>query len=113
MPVHIIPILFSLFFLTSCSLLNGGTVHVKYTKFQTDVDGITYENKQDLGDVSFSVRNIQHPKQFGRWNLNLRLRPSIHYERHTLGTLSTRINDQGYRELYPDIKMRRCLDLVI
>ncbi len=100
-------LLFTLIFFSSCSLLNSGTVHIKYTKFQSQVDDVTYENKNELGDVSVSVRNIQHPKQHGKWDINMSLRPSIHFERHTLGTLSHYIDDDGESVQYPDIKMSR------
>ncbi|MEE3080048.1 MAG: hypothetical protein VX341_11975 [Bdellovibrionota bacterium] len=98
----------SLIFLSSCSLLNSGTVHVKYTKFTADVDGVTYENKRGLGNVSVSVRNVQHPKEFGKWDFNFTIRPSIHFERHPLGTLATRLNTTtGEQEQIPDFTFRR------
>ena len=95
-------------FFSGCSLLNSGTVHVKYTKFRTEVDGVTYENKKNLGDASISVKNVQHPKSHGKWDLNFTLRPSIHLEKHTLGTLATEFNTttKAYETL-PDIKMKR------
>ena len=81
---------------------------MKYTKFRSEIDGVTYENKKNLGDASISVRNVQHPKSFGKWNFNFTLRPSIHLERHTLGTLATRLNTTTNEyETLPDIKMRR------
>lgn len=91
---------------TSCSLLNSGTVHVKYTKFQAKIDGNTYENKKELTDVSVSIRNVQHPKSHGKWALNFRLSPSIHFEKHRLGTLATELVDGEYQQK-PDIKVRR------
>ena len=106
--LRFILVIFTLLFFTSCSLLNSGTVHMKYTKFKADVDGVTYENKRGLGNVSVSVRNIQHPKKFGRWNINMKIRPSIHFERHPLGTLATRLNtDTGEQEQIPDFTFRR------
>lgn len=96
-----------IFLFSSCSLLNSGTVHIKYTKFRTKIDDVTYENKKNLGDVSFSVRNVQHPYRYGKWNLTFKLSPSIHYERHTLGTLHRAQNDDGVVEQLPDLKIRR------
>ncbi|MDD0853423.1 hypothetical protein HBN50_09955 [Halobacteriovorax sp. GB3] len=76
---------------------------MKYTVSRAEIDDVLYENKARLSDVSISVRNIQHPKQHGRWGMNLKLSPSIHLDRHTFSTLSTR--EDGTR--YPDIKLRR------
>jgi len=103
---YIIKLLPFLFLFSSCSLLNSGTVHVKYTKFKAKVDDVTYENKKNLGDVSVSVRNVQHPKRHGKWALRFKLSPSIHFEKHTLGTLENHVVD-GVVQRMPDIKVRR------
>lgn len=95
------------FLISSCSVFNSGSVNLKYNTFRTTVDGVTYANKRRVSDVSFSVRNVQHPKRHGRWGLNLKPSPSIHYERHTIGTLATARNEDGELEQLPDLDVRR------
>jgi hypothetical protein len=103
---YILQLIPFLFLFSSCSLLNSGTVHVKYSKFKAKIDDVTYENKKEFGDVSMSVRNVQHPKSHGKWAIKLKLSPSIHYEKHTLGTLEYHVKDGVYQKM-PDIKARR------
>ena len=65
----------------SCSLFNAGTVHVKYLRSKrADIDGRSYENVEKFKDVSASIRSVQHPRARDRWNFNVGLRPSIHYD---------------------------------
>lgn len=101
-------------FLPSCAvfrLLNSGTTHVKYTVAKAKFDNITYENKQRLGDVSFSIRNVQHPKKYGKWAMNLRLSPSIHLDKTTYSTLEKYTNENGNYVTRPDIEVRRLMTL--
>lgn len=90
-----------------CSLLNSGSVNLKYTKATATFEGVTYENKERLSDVSFSVRNVQHPQKYGKWNFNVRITPSIHFDKIRYGTLAQRTNAQGQIEQYPDLLFQR------
>jgi hypothetical protein len=92
--------------LNSCAitrLLNSGTVNIKYRVSEATFDGVTYEEKERLTDPSFSIRNVQHPKSHGRWNFNVRITPSIHYDDTTYGTLAKKPTG----EAYPDINLKR------
>jgi hypothetical protein len=106
--------LFSLFFLpwlSSCgvaSLLNSGTAHIKYTVSRANLEGVTYEEKDRLGNVSFSVRNVQHPKAWGKWNMNFKITPSVSIDKQRFGTLETHFNNTtGRTEQLPDIDVHR------
>lgn len=103
-----LPLLFLIVLLgQSCSLLNSGSVNLKYTMAKARFEGITYENKERLSDVSISVRNIQHPEKYGIWNFNVSITPSIHLDRNRYGTLATRLNAKGEVEQYPDLVFQR------
>lgn len=103
-----LPLLFLITLLgQSCSLLNSGSVNLKYTMARAKFEGVTYENKERLSDVSISVRNIQHPEKYGPWNFNVSISPSIHLDRNRYGTLATRLNSQGEIEQYPDLVFQR------
>lgn len=91
----------------SCSLLNSASVNIKYRVARAEIDGVTYENKERISDVSLSIRNIQHPRSHGRWNMNLRLTPSLHYDKTTFGTLATCENSDGDMEPCPDLRLKR------
>ena len=97
----------SFLFCSGCSLLNSGSFNLKYTKAKATFEGVTYENKEPLSNVSFSVRNVQHPKKYGKWNLNIRITPSIHYDKTRYGTLAQRTNSEGQTENYPDLLFQR------
>lgn len=100
--------LFSLIFLnSSCAIFNSGTVHIKYTDVRADFDNIRYENVEKWGDISVSVRGVQHPKFYGPWNINLSLDPSIHYDRQSFTTQQTFINNEGDNQRYPDLRQSR------
>lgn len=101
-------------FFTGCSLLsllNSGTANLKYTVAETKFNDIKYENKSRIGDVSFSIRNVQHPKIHGRWNINLRPSPSLHADTMTYQTGHTRVNSDGVTETLPNIKVKRLMML--
>jgi hypothetical protein len=105
--ISIILTYLSFLFCSGCSLLNSGSFNLKYTKAKATFEGVTYENKEPLSNVSFSVRNVQHPKKYGKWNLNVRITPSIHYDKTRYGTLAQRINSEGQAENYPDLLFQR------
>lgn len=96
--------------LCSCSLLNSGTTHIKYTRSNAKLqEDIEYTNKEKFGDISFSIRNVQHPRRYGRWNLNLGLTPSIHYDKERYqARFSPSLSDSELRDL-PEIQIRRLL----
>lgn len=75
-----------LLFLFSCSTFNAGTVHLKYLKSTSDIQGVRYENKNRLKDVSASIRSLQHPGGRGMWDFNVRLSPSLHFDNITYVT---------------------------
>lgn len=104
--------LFILFSLSSCSvlsLLNSGTAHLKYTVAKAKFNDITYENKNRLGNVSVSVRNVQHPKAWGVWNSNLKITPSLHFDSQTYQTGEKQTLSNGLEENYPDITVKRLM----
>lgn len=96
-----------IFTLSGCSILNSGTAHVKYSRINAKFDQVSYQNKERLSDISFSVRNVQHPSLFKSWASSLSIDPSIHYDRQLYGTMETFTNAEGEQERYPDIKVRR------
>ncbi|EQC43044.1 putative lipoprotein [Bacteriovorax sp. BSW11_IV] len=102
----IIPLLFCLLS-ASCSLLNSASVNLKYTVSEAEIDGVKYQNRERLSDGSISIRNIQHPRRYGRWNMNLRLTPSIHYDKTTFVTNELCPNESGVMVDCADIKLRR------
>lgn len=109
--VRLILFLFTLFLLGSCSslsLLNSGTVSVKYRISEAKFDDVDYEAKERLTNPSFSIRNIQHPKKYGRWNMNFKITPSLHYDDtdYQSGFVSTN-PDTGQLERLPIINIKR------
>ncbi len=103
---------FSLAGLSSCaplSIFNSGTVHVKYIKSKAEFYGAKYRERVKFRDPSASIRNVQHPKVFGDWDLNLRITPSIHYDDITYESeASIGINRAGGGiDRYPLINIKR------
>lgn len=93
--------------LSSCGLINSSTVQIKYTDTEANFGGVKYENKEKLGDVSISVRNVQHPSKHGNWNFNVRINPSIHFDRFTYEAKEKTYAPDGYETTPGDIKIRR------
>lgn len=100
-------VLFVVFHLSSCAVFNSATMHVKYTDVRADFDGIRYENEEKWGNLSVSVRGVQHPKVYGPWGINLSLSPSLHFDRQSFFTDETFVNVMGESERYPRIKQSR------
>jgi len=96
-----------LILLSSCSVFNSGTAHLKYTVMDATFDDIEYENSEKLSDVSASIRRVQHPKAYGKWNINVNIAPSIHFDKNRFTTDETFINEQGIVEKHPDIMLKR------
>ena len=92
---------------SSCSLLNSGTATIKYSETRATFEGRSYRNKESLGDLSASIKNIQHPTVFGDWDLNLRFSPSIHLDKTELITKERRLLPSGIYTDFPDITIRR------
>lgn len=91
------------------SLLNSGTTHLKYTNSDTTFEDVHYENSEKFGDISFSIRNIQHPKKYGDWDLNVRLRPSLHFDKERYRVKKDQDSlDRDFSE-FPEIQIRRLL----
>jgi hypothetical protein len=108
--LHHLFLIITLPWLCSCgffSLFNSGSANVKYNVSRANLNGQLYEEKERVGDVSFSIRNIQHPRVYPKWNINVRLTPSIHYDRLSYQTGATFTNDAGVEEVYPDIRLKR------
>ena len=82
MLIRIISLILLVFLSASCSvlkLLNSGTAHIKYTVSRATFNGQLYENVSRLGNISGSVRHVEHPK--GRkWGIGFRILPSIHLD---------------------------------
>ena len=104
--------LLGIFCLSSCaplSIFNAGTVHVKYIESRAKFYGVKYRERARLTDPSVSIRNVQHPKVFGNWDLNLRLTPSIHYDDITYeseASMGLR-RSNGEIDPYPLINIKR------
>ena len=93
----------------SCSMFNSGNVHIKYSTSKAKFNGIEYENQKRLGDVSVSVKKIQHPTAYGKWNFNIGLSPSIHFNRQRYSTSQTYVNTDSEVVKYGDIQVKRGL----
>lgn len=97
--------------LQSCAvfrLLNSGTANIKYRTSEATINGIKYEESDRVTSPSFSIRNVQHPKPYGKWNFNVRLSPSIHYDDQTYQTGKTYFNPvSGINEVFRPVRVRR------
>ena len=97
--------------ISSCAvtrLLNSGTVNIKYRAVEATFEDEKYEISEHVTNPSFSIRNVQHPRAWGKWNLNLRLTPSLHYDDNTYQTGATFINTEtGLEQTRPNINVRR------
>jgi hypothetical protein len=102
-----ITLFFILLLSSSCAIFNSGTVHIKYTDVRADFEGVRYENEEKWGNISVSIRGVQHPKIYGPWNINLSLDPSIHYDRQSFTTTQTFVNEKGDDERYSNIHQSR------
>ncbi len=91
----------------SCAIFNSGTAHIKYTHIKAKFDHIPYENKEKLGSLSFSVRNVQHPSLYPRYATTLSLDPSVHFDRQRFTTERTRLSAEGIEENYPEVRITR------
>lgn len=94
-------------FASSCSLLNSGTATIKYSETRATFNKRDYRNKENLGDLSVSVKNLQHPKAHDKYDLNLRFSPSIHLDKTELVTSEKRLLPSGIYTDYPEITIRR------
>lgn len=102
-------LLCSTFFFSSCgvfTLLNSGTVSIKYQVSEAEIEGVNYEEVERLTNPSFSIRNVQHPKKHGRWSANFQITPSIHYNDTDFQTGGTFFDDRGMVER-PDLNVKR------
>lgn|GEM_PF-1608356 len=102
-------ICFFSFLTTSCSLMNSGTANLKYTSDKAKFNDVNYANRERLKDVSFSIKNVQNPHSLPKWNFNIRITPSIHYDRNSYGTLQTYQNEYGEIVTMPDIHISRLM----
>lgn len=103
--VFFIPFIF--LFFSSCSVLNSGTANVKFSVAEATFDNIKYKNKNRLSDISASVRNVQHPKPYGEWAINLKISPSIHFDRFTFEQDQIVRDSLGNSITLPEIKIDR------
>lgn len=85
---------------TSCSIFNAGTVHLKYSDIDAGIEGNNYELREKLGNVSASIRQVEHPKGLREWDYLVKLSPSIHLDRFNFDSSSA---DKST----PDLKYRR------
>ena len=102
MNVLLLTVLFS-----SCSLLNSGTATIKLSETRATFSGRSYRNREMLSDLSLSVRNIQHPNGFKKWDTNLRFSPSIHFDKTELFTEERLQLPSGEFTDFPDITIER------
>lgn len=89
--------------LSSCSLFNAATVHLKYSDGEATIEGNQYELKKRLGNVSASVRQVEHPKSHSRWDMGFKLAPSIHLDKFTFQTGKL---DENQKQM-PDLDYKR------
>ncbi len=54
---------------------------MKYNDVDAGIEGNNYELKEKLGNVSASIRQVEHPKGLRRWDYLVKLSPSIHLDR--------------------------------
>lgn len=92
-------------FLSSCSIFNAGTVHLKYSDGEAEIEGNKYELKKKLGNVSASIRQVDLPSS-SKWDYSFKLTPSIHFDRFTFQTGPNHSSIAG-RETLPDLKYKR------
>lgn len=108
-------LLFITFLFSGCAitrLLNSGTVNIKFRDVKATFENDLYEISRHVSNPSFSVRNVQHPNAWGKWNLNLRLSPSIHYDDITYVTGATYLNPRtNVIETKPRVRVRRGIAL--
>ena len=108
----ILPIIILLNSCAFTSLLNSGTLNLKYRSVRASFNDELYEISDRVTNPSFSVRNVQHPKSWGRWNLNVRLTPSIHYDDVTYESGGTYFNTTTNQiERLNNINVRRLITL--
>jgi len=97
--------------LPSCAvlrLLNSGTANIKYRASEATINGIKYEESDRVTSPSFSIRNVQHPKPYGKWGFNVRVSPSLHYDDQTYQTGKTYFNqDSGNFDVFRPVRVRR------
>jgi hypothetical protein len=94
------------------SLLNSGTLSIKYRVSEATLNEVKYEEKKRLSNLSFSIRNIQHPKKYGRWNANFKITPSLHYDDTEYQTGKTEFNAAtGTHDLLPNINIKRGISM--
>jgi hypothetical protein len=94
------------------SLLNSGTIHVKYQVSKAKLNDVDYEEVSRLTNPSFSIRNIQHPKAYGRWNFNFRVTPSVHYDDTDYETGASEYSFLTMRnEKRPNINIKRGISM--
>jgi hypothetical protein len=94
------------FILSSCSIFNAGTVHLKYSDGDATLEGTKYELKKRLGNVSASIRQVEHPKKASKWGFGVKLSPSIHLDRFTFQTGQMADYGNGLVKM-PDLKYKR------
>ena len=85
---------------------------MKYRVSRATLNGIKYEEDERLRELSFSIRNVQHPRAWGRWNMNFRITPSLHLDTQTYTTGATFYDPEtdSTTNHYP-IKIKRFITL--
>ena len=110
----LITLLVLITFFNSCaltSLLNSGTANIKYRASEAHIHGVAYEEDERVRSPSFSIRNVQHPKAWGKWNLNFKITPSLHLDNQTYVTGATYVDDSGLTQPYPSLNIKRFITL--
>ena len=95
-------LIFLLPLVSSCSIFNAGTIHLKYSDIDAGLEGNKYELKKKLGSVSASIRQLEHPKGLRSWDYIVKLSPSLHLDRFMFqagNTAVTEVHDLKYRRL--------------
>ncbi|OUR97110.1 hypothetical protein A9Q84_12330 [Halobacteriovorax marinus] len=84
---------------------------MKYTSAEATIEGNRYEIKDRLANVSASIRQVDHPKKHGKWDLGMKISPSIHLDRLVFQTGHSMPDASGTYLRLPDLKYERLAGL--
>jgi len=92
-------------------LLNSGTANIKYRVSEARIEGNNYREVERFSNPSISVRNVQHPRKHGRWNVNFRMTPSFHYNDIDYESGGTIFNEAGNRVSLPNLNVKNLIGM--
>jgi hypothetical protein len=99
--------LFLFLLFSSCGLVNTANVSLRSAQTADPVQGRQYQAKNIPSTMAITVKGVEHPNRYKKWDLGWRWRPSIHLEKAKLVTNEQRRNlDSGAWESYPPLRLR-------